>query len=234
MRVLGLIPARGGSKGIPNKNIRLLCGKPLLAYTAEAALHAQSLERVILSTDSEAIAKVGEEWGLEVPFMRPANLAKDDTPTLAVVQHAIQWIEAQGQIYDAICLLQPTNPLRTTSDIDACVSLLAQSSADSVISVLSVPSEYNPHWVYFADSEGYLTLTTGEKQPIARRQDLPPAFHRSGSVYITRWSVARDVDLYGAKVIGYPVTPERHVNIDTQSDWQLAERFINALQHSDE
>jgi CMP-N-acetylneuraminic acid synthetase len=226
MRVLGLVPARGGSKGIPNKNIRLLCGKPLLAYTAESALRATLLERVILSTDSQEIADVGRACGLEVPFLRPAELAQDDTPTLAVVQHAIKWIEEQGQSYDAICLLQPTNPLRTSSHIDACVSLLAESEADSVISVLPVPSHYNPHWVYFKEAEGYLRLSTGEDQPIARRQDLPLAYHRSGSVYVTKWIVARDLNLYGANVMGCLLANSPHINIDTENEWGIAEDLL--------
>src|ERR1041384_5143897 len=111
MRVLGLIPARGGSKGVPRKNIRLLAGKPLLQYTAEAALSARKLARVILTTDDEEIAETGRQCGLEVPFLRPAELAQDDTPTLPVMQHVVDWLEKQGEAYEAICLLQPTNPL---------------------------------------------------------------------------------------------------------------------------
>src|SRR5690606_26912718 len=171
MRVLGLIPARGGSKGIPRKNIRLLCGKPLLQYTVEAALGAVRLTRIILSTDDEEIAEVGRACGVEIPFLRPAELARDDTPTLPVVKHAVQWLETRGEYFDAICLLQPTNPLRRSEDIDNCIDLLERSHADAVVSVAPVPVKYNPHWVYFQGEDGLLHLSTGEAAPIPRRQD---------------------------------------------------------------
>jgi CMP-N-acetylneuraminic acid synthetase len=165
-----------------------------------------------------------------VPFLRPIELASDETPTLPVVQHAVSSLEKVGDRFDAVCLLQPTNPFRTPSDIDACVELLAASHADAVVSVLSVPSEYNPHWVYFRASDGRLRLSTGEFEPLPRRQVLPQAFHREGSVYVTR----RDVimlsnSLYGARVIGYEVSRTDCVNIDTQSDWVRAETMIREL-----
>lgn len=227
MRVLGVVTARGGSKGVPGKNIRPLGGKPLLVWTAEAAKRASRLARVILSTDDEQIAAVGREAGLEVPFLRPAELAGDRTPTLPVLQHAVGWLEARGDRFDAICLLQPTNPLRPAELIDACIELLERSGADSVISVLPVPADYNPHWVYFAGPDGELRLATGEPAPIPRRQDLPPAFHREGSVYVMKRDVlVEQRSLYGARVVGYPVDAARSVNIDSLDDWALAERMI--------
>ncbi len=227
MNILGLIPARGGSKGVPRKNIRLLAGKPLLAYTAEAALASKRLARVILSTDDDEIAEVGRSCGIEVPFLRPAELAEDTTPTLPVIQHAIHFLETRGQRFDAICLLQPTNPLRQTSDIDGCIELMESAQADTVFTMLTVPAEHNPHWVYFRNADGSLKLSTGEISPIPRRQDLPPAFHREGSVYVAR----RDVvmlgnSLYGARVIGYEIERSRSVNIDNLEDWKKAERLI--------
>lgn len=229
MRVLGLIPARGGSKGVPRKNIKLLAGKPLLAYTAEAALAAEHLSRVILSTDDEEIAEVGRACGIEVPFLRPADLALDKSPTLPVVQHALRFIEEQGDRFDAVCLLQPTNPLRRAADIDACIALMENSDADAVISVLAVPAEHNPHWVYFRNADGGLSLSTGELSPIPRRQDLPAAFHREGSVYVTRRDVViNENSLYGARVAGYEIDPARSVNIDTPEDWERAEKLIRA------
>lgn len=229
MRVLGIITARGGSKGIPRKNIRLLAGKPLLQYTAEAALSAKLLTRVILSTDDPDIAEVGNKCGLEVPFMRPAELAQDDTPTLPVLQHAVRVLEETGDRYDAICLLQPTNPFRQDRDIDACIRLLEETGADSVVSVLPVPSEYNPHWVYFRDDQGFLRISTGEAAPIPRRQLLPPAFHREGSVYVTRRVVLMEQDsLYGSKIAGFLIDPSCSVNLDTLKDWARAEAMLNA------
>jgi CMP-N-acetylneuraminic acid synthetase len=233
MRVLGLIPARGGSKGIPRKNIRPLGGKPLLQYSAESALAARRLARVVLSTDDEEIAKIGLECGLEVPFLRPAELAEDTTPTLPVVQHAIRWLESEGERFDAVCLLQPTNPFRRAEHIDDCIDLLEKSGADSAVSLLPVPAEYNPHWVYFQDEEGSLRLSTGEETPIPRRQALPPAFHREGSVYVTRRSVVMDENsLYGKRVVGYLMEADSSVNIDNQEDWERAVRMLSSRSFS--
>lgn len=227
IRVLGLIPARGGSKGVPGKNIKLLAGKPLLAYTAAAALAAQHLSRVVLSTDDEQIAAVGRACGIEVPFLRPAELAQDHSPTLPVVQHALRALEAAGERFDAVCLLQPTNPLRRAVDIDACITLFAREQADSVVTVLPVPAEYNPHWVYFRAADGSLRLSTGESTPIPRRQALPPAFHREGSVYVTRRDVILEENsLYGQRVLGVELDPARSVNIDTPDDWAHAEALL--------
>jgi len=227
LKVLGLVPARGGSKGVPHKNIRLLCGRPLLQYTAEAALSATRLTRVILTTEDEEVARVGRECGLEVPFLRPASLAEDKTPMLPVVQHALNWFEERGQHFDAVCLLQPTNPLRTPAVIDSCIELFERSDADTVFTVLAVPAEHNPHWTYLKNADGTLRLSTGEAMPIARRQDLPEAFHREGSVYVTRRQVVLEENsLYGKRVCGFPLDSQQSVNIDTLKDWERAEELI--------
>ncbi len=231
MRVLGLIPARGGSKGIPGKNVRPLGGRPLLAWTAEAALAATRLSRVVLTTDDEAIAEAGRRHGVEVPFLRPPELARDDTPTLPVVRHAVAELETLGDRFDAVCLLQPTSPFRSAEDVDACIALLEERGLDAVVSVLPVPAEHNPHWVYFEDG-GLLRLATGEDRPIPRRQELPPAFHREGSVYVTRRDVVMEGagSLYGRSLGGY-VMPDaaRSVNLDTPADWERAERLLERL-----
>jgi CMP-N-acetylneuraminic acid synthetase len=230
LTVLGIIPARGGSKGVPRKNIRPLAGKPLLQYTAQAARAAKRLTRVILSTDDKEIADVGRQCGLESPFLRPAHLATDSTPTLAVIEHLLGWLKERGENYDAVCLLQPTTPLRRAQDIDACIELLETSGADAVVSVAPVPAEFNPHWVYFKDKAGFLKLSTGEPNPIPRRQDLPPAFHRDGSIYVTRRQVILEQhSLYGGRVAAYCVDPERTVNIDTLEDWERAEQLLRSL-----
>jgi CMP-N-acetylneuraminic acid synthetase len=227
MRVLGLIPARGGSKGVPRKNIRILAGKPLLQYTAETARGARLLARVVLSTDDEEIARIGRDCMLDVPFMRPTELAADETPSLLVVKHALEWFESRGDVFEAVCLLQPTHPFRQAGDIDACITLLGETGADSVVTVLPVPPEHNPHWVFFRGADGGLRLSTGESRLISRRQDLPPAFHREGSVYVTRRDVVLKGDsLLGDRVIGYPMDPEKSVNIDTPEDWVRAERLL--------
>ena len=230
MRTVGIITARGGSKGLPRKNIRPLAGKPLLAWTADAARGAKRLARVILTTDDPEIAEVGRAAGLDVPFMRPAELALDTTPTLPVLQHAVGWLESSGDRYDAIVLLEPTSPLRTSAMIDACVELLETTGADSVVTVLPVPAEHNPHWVYFRDERGHLRIATGEANPIGRRQDLPPAFHRDGSVFAMRRDVlVEQGSLYGARLVGHPVDPACSINIDTAEDWERAEARIKGM-----
>jgi len=148
MRVLGIVTARGGSKGIPRKNIVPLLGKPLLAYTAQAALAAQRLTRTVLSTDDEEIAEVGRAWGLEVPFLRPRELARDDTPTIPVLQDVVRKLEASGEHYDAILTLQPTTPLRRPEDIDGAITLLEQTGADAVISFVDVGEKHPRHDIY--------------------------------------------------------------------------------------
>lgn len=233
LRVLGLIPARGGSRGVPNKNIRSLCGRPLLQYTAEAALEADQLTRVILSTESDEVAEVGRRCNLEVLFRRPAELARDESPMLPVVQHAMNFMETLGERFDAVCLLQPTNPLRRAEDIDACIDLLEESDADAVVTVLPVPAEHNPHWVYFADESGALRLSTGEPYPISRRQDLPSSYHREGSVYVTRRKVLMEGNsLYGKRLVGHVMDPNRCANIDTPTDWERAEHLLLAARVS--
>lgn len=239
MDVLGVVPARGGSKGVPGKNIKEVAGRPLLAYTARAIQEATLLTRVVLSTEDPAIADVGRRWGLDVPFLRPRELAEDDTPTLPVLQHAVRWFAERDERFDAVCLLQPTTPMRTGADIDACIELLESTGADSVLSVLPLPAKYNPHWVFFVDEDGGLTLSTGERAPIPRRQDLPPAYHRDGAIYVTRCAVLMDRDsLLGDRIIPYHMDPERTVNIDlpgdlTRAEALLAERDVGHPEPSD-
>ncbi len=227
MKVLGIIPARGGSKGVPRKNIKLLYGKPLLAYTVESSSQAKRLARTIVSTEDSEIAEIGRAIGADVPFLRPAELARDDTPSFDVVLHALEQLESQGHPYDAVCLLQPTNPFRKAADIDACIELLESSGADSVVSVLPVPDSYNPKWVYWRNELQELALSTGESSPVSRRQDLPPAFHRDGTIYVTRRNVLDEFgNLYGRSLLGYELARENSINIDTLEDWKTAEELL--------
>ncbi|NUY80896.1 acylneuraminate cytidylyltransferase family protein [Flavobacterium sp. MAH-1] len=232
MRILGLIPARGGSKGIPGKNIKPLAGKPVLAYTAEAALQSDLLVKTILSTDDEAIAEVGNRFGIDVPFLRPSEFAQDGSPTLGVILHALEFLENSGEHFDAVCLLQPTTPFRVEGFVDEAISRFVQSNADSLVSVLPVPHEYNPHWTFEADDLGLLKIATGEQTIIPRRQELPQAWHRDGSVYITKTDVLKSGSLYGNSVAYIENDPKSHVNLDTQADWEKAEILAKALFNS--
>jgi CMP-N-acetylneuraminic acid synthetase len=182
---------------------------------------------VILSTDDPEIAEIGISCKVEVPFLRPAELARDDTPMLPVVQHAVRWMKEQAQLFDAVCLLQPTNPLRRSEDIDACIDLFERQDADSVFTTLPVPLEHHPDWVYFETSSGSLHLVNGMSEPTPSRQQLPPAYHREGSVYVTRCNVLLEQNsLYGSRVFGYSMSGKPCVNIDDPSDWQRAEELI--------
>jgi CMP-N,N'-diacetyllegionaminic acid synthase len=227
MRVLGIVTARGGSKGIPRKNIVPLLGKPLLAYTAEAGLSAKRLDRVILSTEDEEIARVGRECGLDVPFLRPSELANDDTPTIPVLQDVVHRLEACAQKYDAVLTLQPTNPLRQVEDIDGAILLLEQTGADSVISFVDV-GEKHPARMKFVGPDGRLTDPPfAEAFEGQRRQDLPKIYLREGSIYLTRRNVLLEQNsLKGRDCRAWIIPPERYCNIDTPFDLFLAEQML--------
>ena len=231
MRVLGIVIARGGSKGVPNKNIRLLCGKPLLQYTAEAALGASGLSRVILTTDSDEIETVGKKCGLDVPFKRPAELARDDTPSLPVIQHAVGQLESEGDHYDAVLTLQPTNPLRLPSDIDGAIELLRDTQADSVISFVDV-GEKHPARMKFVNTEGRVVDPPfAEQYEGQRRQDLEPLYLREGSIYLTQRDVLMEENSFkGDDCRAWMMPIERTCNIDTPFDLQMAEWLISREQ----
>jgi CMP-N-acetylneuraminic acid synthetase len=227
MRVLGIVTARGGSKGIPRKNICLLAGKPLLQYTADAALAAQRITRVVLSTDNSEIAEVGRKCGLEVPFLRPPELALDDTSTIPVLQDVVRRLEAAGDRYDAVLTLQPTNPLRRPSDIDGAIELLERSGADSVISFVDA-GERHPARMKFIDAEGRVTDPPfAEQFEGQRRQELPKLFLREGSIYLTRRDVLMNQNsMKGRDCRAWIIPEDRACNIDTPFDLFLAEQLV--------
>lgn len=227
MKILGIIPARGGSKGVPGKNIRILGTKPLIQYTLEAANQSKLITKCIVSTDSKEIAECVKKIGGKVPFIRPDSLAMDSSPTLPVIQHALNFCLEQGETYDAVCLLQATNPFRLSGFIDNAITRFVELDCDALVSVLPVPTEFNPHWTFETDSNGFLKIATGENQVISRRQDLPPAFCRDGSVYITKTDVILKGDSLYGQTLGYIQSePTWHVNIDTLEDWKAAESMV--------
>ena len=230
MKILGLIPARGGSKGIPGKNIKSLGGKPLLQYTFEATKNSTLLSRVILSSDDPEITRIAEEIGLEVPFIRPAALATDDTSSLEVIQHTLNFFTQKGVNFDAVCLLQPTTPFRRTGLIDEAIGKFISGNFDSLLSVREVPAEFNPHWVFEENESGGLRLATGEKEIISRRQELPVAYHRDGAIYITKVEVLQKQNsLYGNNIGFIDTTGDPYVNIDIPQDWEKAERLLTII-----
>lgn len=227
MKILAIIPVRGGSKGVPGKNIKLLDGKPLLAYTSEIALQSKQLTEVIVSTEDEPIGEVAKSLGVQVPFMRPMALAQDDTPTIDVLIHALEWYENQTIFFDAVCLLQVTSPIRTLEFLDKAIEKFMASDCDSLVSVQKVPHEYNPHWTFEVNAEGNLKIATGEAEIIPRRQELPTAYHRDGSIYITKTDVLlKEHSLYGKSTAFIESEPDFYVNIDTMEDWEKAEEMI--------
>ena len=227
MKILAIIPARGGSKGVPGKNIKLLNGKTLIAYTTEIALQSKFLTEVIVSTEDEQIIDVAKSLGIKVPFIRPEDLAQDTTPTIDVIIHALEWYENQNIFFDAVCLLQVTSPFRTVEFLDKAIEKFITSGCDSLVSVQKVPHEYNPHWTFEVNPEENLKIATGETEIIPRRQELPTAYHRDGSIYITKSKVLlEEHSLYGKSTAFIESEPDFYVNIDTLQDWEKAEEMI--------
>ncbi len=229
MKILGLITARGGSKGVPGKNIKLLGDISLLSYTAHAANQSKLLHKTILSSDDAEIIEVAKKEQIEVPFVRPNELANDTATSISVVQHALEFMESIGEYYDAVCLLQPTSPFREKGFIDAAIQKFIAEDADALVSVLPVPHEYNPHWIFEPNSSGFLQIATGEKTIISRRQDLPKSYFRDGSVYITKTEFIKKGSFYGEKLSFMESNPDFYVNIDTIKDWEIAENKLHFL-----
>lgn len=228
MKILGLITARGGSKSIPHKNIALLAGRPLLAYTCEAALSSRCLTRIVLDTDDPGIAGVGRACGVEVPFMRPAGLAQDDTLHIDVIRHALTWLqEHEGYRPDIVVLLQPTSPLRRAEHIDAAVDIMLSTEADTVVSVVKVPHRFNPASVMRLDANGRLYPFL-EGPMVLRRQDKPKVYARNGpAVLVMRREVVESGKLYGDVVRPLEMSIVDSVDIDNADDLALAEFWLS-------
>lgn len=227
MKILAIIPARGGSKGIPGKNIKLLSGRPLLSYTAEVALKSKYLTEVVVSTDDIQIAELAKKMDLKVPFIRPSELAQDNTPTIDVIIHALQWYKNQNSFFNAVCILQVTSPFRTVDFLDKAIKEFIEKDTDSLVSVQRVPHAYNPHWTFEVNSNGILKIATGETEIIPRRQELPTAYHRDGSIYITKTEILlNEHSIYGKSTAFIESNPEFYVNIDNMQDWEKAEEMI--------
>lgn len=221
MSLLAVIPARGGSKGIPRKNIKPLAGKPLIAWTIEAAKQANCIDRIIVSTEDDEIASVARAFGADVPFMRPAELAADDTPGIAPVLHAMEQLPR----YDWLLLLQPTSPLRAAADIDGIWAFCQTRGAPSAVSVCSVSK--HPYWMYQRDTSDRLQPLIADRPDVTRRQDLPQAYALNGALYLARtaWLQER-CGFVGPETLGYMMPEERSVDLDTPYDWRWVEYLI--------
>lgn len=220
-KVLAVITARGGSKGLPGKNIRPMAGRPLIGWTIQAARESSLIDLTVLSTDDEGIAEVARQCGCEVPFMRDPALAADDTPSIDVVLDVLDRIPG----YDLIVLLQPTSPLRMADDIDNAIRACVSSGAPCCVSVREV--EESPYWMYVLDSDNRMQPLLPGPLRATRRQDLPPVHVLNGAVYVARVDVLRrERTFVAAGAVGYPMPKHRSVDIDTEQDWLIAEHYL--------
>lgn len=226
MKVLGLVTARGGSKGLPGKNIRDLCGKPLIAWTIDAAKTAGVLDAIVVSTDDPVIATVAEQFGAEVPFLRPELLAGDSASSIDVVLHALDTLAARGREFDLVVLLEPTSPLREPSDIEQGVTQLVSSGAGALVSVCQAECTH-PAFMY-RQGEGHRLMPFLERQPTGlRRQELEPLFFLEGTLYISKVDVLRaNRSFYHADTIGYLVPKWKSLEIDDMDDFLMVEALV--------
>jgi N-acylneuraminate cytidylyltransferase len=229
--VVGVIFARGGSKVVPHKNIRLLNGKPLIAYAIEAALASRLIDRVIISTDDPEIAAISKDYGAEVPFMRPAELAQDDSPEWLAWRHAIQMLMQANQLakMDIMVSIPPTAPLRTADDVDKCIQEFLDSDADIIISVK--PSERNPYFnMVTLDDAGRARLVLSSDQAIEHRQDAPAVYDITTVAYVVRPEFVLKADsMFDGNVRAILIPSERALDIDTELDFKFAELLLQAL-----
>ena len=227
MRTLGIIPARGGSQGIPRKNIRDLCGKPLIAYTIEAALNSR-IEQVVVSTEDAEIARFAQSLGARI-VLRPPELASNDTPTLPVLQHALESI---GDMFDAVITLQPTSPLRSSVHIDTSIALFEKHpEADSLVSVVPIPHSMIPDSAMTLDTSGYLSPFAAGAVTL-RRQDKPIYYARNGAaIYITRKQHLKNF-IWGGRILPYIMGKLESIDIDDLEDWRLAEAALRCRESS--
>lgn len=220
-RILAIIPARGGSKGIPHKNIIDLCGKPLISYSVEAAKNSRYIDYILVSTDDDEIAKFAMEYGAKVPFFRPAELATDTSSTTEAIVHAIRGLESIGERFDDMILLQPTSPLRTTEDIDFAIEKYYQNGRSSLVSV----SEVDDHPILVRSIENDILKPLLNVSSDCRRQDMPKYYRVNGCIYINKISDINEKSSFNDNSIPYIMEKSHSVDIDELSDLALAKYY---------
>ena len=219
--ILAVIPARGNSKGLPRKNLRLLANKPLIVYSVEAALKSDYINRVIVSTEDKEIAEIARTYGADVIY-RPIDLAKDDTPMIDVILHVLDSLEPE-YTPNIIVLLQPTSPLRDNKDINEAIELFLNEYCDAVA---GVTENIKIYWS-FRVKDGYIQPVFGDKYLKKRRQDLPPLYLPNGSIYIAKPDILKKYrNFYWGKILPYIMSSEKSIDIDTKMDFILAELLI--------
>jgi CMP-N,N'-diacetyllegionaminic acid synthase len=234
MKVLGIIPARGGSRQAPGKNIRLLAGKPLIAYTIEAALHSTSVERLIVSTDDKKIAQVAQKLGAEVPFLRPADLAKDDTPDQPVFLHALEWLKDNDDYEPEIVVnLRPTTPFKTPQIIDRVVQRIIETGADMVRTMTLVEGVHHPYWMYRLSKDGSAKLFSGDIKlsKYYQRQLLPPVYRINGVADAMKIHIIyEDNILDNQNMKGVIISEKESMDVDTEFDFMLCECILKSAE----
>lgn len=224
--MLAIIPARGGSKGLPGKNIKDLLGKPLIGYTIEAALRSKNIESILVSTDSNEIANVARSLGAKVPFIRPDHLSHDTAQAIDVYLHAINYQMNQGNRVDNVIVLQPTSPLRSTEDIDSAIEMFYTKKADSVISYCK---EHHPiYWHKRIDESGKF-IDIFKENTLVNRQELGTSYFPNGSIYVFKRELLESRRYYSENSFAYIMPRNRSVDIDTLDDFELAEFYLKKL-----
>jgi CMP-N,N'-diacetyllegionaminic acid synthase len=223
VNTFALIPARGGSKGVPRKNITMVAGKPLIVWSIECALRSSLLDAVVVSTDDEEIAEISLKAGALVPFLRPSHLAQASTPGVDPVLHALEQLPQ----FDAVVLMQPTSPLRATVDVDGCLNFAIERHALSVVSVCE--AETHPYWTYrLAENKTLEKFVNADFVP--RRQDLPQVFTINGALYFAQAEWLRRIGSFiGDETLAYVMPRERSLDIDTKFDLQIAEFLMKEM-----
>jgi CMP-N,N'-diacetyllegionaminic acid synthase len=222
--ILAVVTARGGSKGLPRKNVREICGKPLIAWTIEAAKESKFIDRCILSSDDQEIIEIAKQYGCDVPFVRPADLAQDESNSIDVILHAIDNLEH----FHYIVLLQPTSPLRNSEDIDGCIELCVMRGAKAVVSV-SIP-EKSPFWMFEIDKEtSKMRNILGDKITV-RRQELQEIMALNGAVYIADcdW-VKQSKSFFSPETLAHEMPKQRSFDIDTELDFNICQYLLKDL-----
>ena len=226
-KFLAIIPARGGSKGLPRKNIKPLLGKPLIAWTIEQALNSKYIDKVVVSTDDEEIAEISKEYGAEVPFLRPKELARDDSPTIDAIMHAINWFEERGEFFDILVLLEPTSPLRKRNDIDNALELLINNieTADAIVSVGEVHLE-NPYIMKKIEN-GYVKPFIEIDKDFYQRQQLPKVYFPYGVIYASKIETLKKYKtFYQERTIPYFIERWQNYEIDDIYDFICIESIL--------
>lgn len=225
MNILYIIPARGGSKGIPGKNIRFLGDKPLIAHTIVAAQNAKYQGTILVSTDDEKIAAIAKKYGAEVPFMRPEALSSDSAPTIDVLFHALNYYSNQNETFDIIVLLQPTSPLRTSKDIDDAIKLMISKNSEAIVSVCE--AEHHPLWANILPEDGSMKNFIRNEIKGLNRQQLPKYYRLDGAVYISTISaLKKHKTFFHENTYSYIMPAGHSVDIDHEIDFKLAELLL--------